>query len=389
MRVEHQIRAFEQIFKSYDGVLPLHRFLFTYFKQNRQMGSTDRRWATRYIYSFFRLGKALIKEQQLTRLAIADFLCNTSSSLIIEHQLPGLKDAISSELKFKLNLVKEAYKDFRLEDVFSFRSVLSDGIVGQELFESYFIQPDLFLRVNAGHTEQFMQRLQQHGVETVKLSDTTLSIPNSTKLEGILPDQKNYQVQDFSSQKTGAYFRPQPWDYWWDACAASGGKSLLLYDLEPKVQLLVSDVRENSLNNLEERFKDAGIKKYQRKVLDLLQNNDPDLHHYEFDGIILDAPCTGSGTWGRTPEMLYYFDDHKIEYFSRLQKAIAGNVIKYLKEGKPLLYITCSVFKQENEEVVSWLLENLPIQLENMETIKGYADKADTMFVARLIKQKE
>src|SRR5215217_3620704 len=121
MRVEHQIRAFEQIFKSYDGVLPLHRFLFTYFKQNRQMGSTDRRWATRYIYSFFRLGKALIKEQQLTRLAIADFLCNTSSSLIIEHQLPGLKDAISSELKFKLNLVKEAYKDFRLEDVFSFR----------------------------------------------------------------------------------------------------------------------------------------------------------------------------------------------------------------------------------------------------------------------------
>ncbi|MNY39623.1 Ribosomal RNA small subunit methyltransferase F [compost metagenome] len=122
-------------------------------------------------------------------------------------------------------------------------------------------------------------------------------------------------------------------------------------------------------------------------MLDLLQNNDQDLHHYEFDGIILDAPCSGSGTWGRTPEMLYYFDQHKIAYFSKLQKTIAANVVKYLKEGKPLIYITCSVFKQENEDVVNWLLENLPLKVEKTEVIKGYNDRADTMFVARLIKQ--
>jgi len=202
-----------------------------------------------------------------------------------------------------------------------------------------------------------------------------------------MPDQKHYQVQDLSSQKTGVFFEPASWDYWWDCCAASGGKSLLLHDLEPKVQLLVSDVREDSLNNLDERFQEAGIKKYQKKVLDLLQNNDPDLHHYEFDGIILDAPCSGSGTWGRTPEMLYYFDDHKIAYFSKLQKAIAGNVAKYLKEGKPLIYITCSVFRQENEDVVAWIEENLPLKLEKSEVIKGYNDKADTMFAARFIRQ--
>jgi 16S rRNA (cytosine967-C5)-methyltransferase len=182
------------------------------------------------------------------------------------------------------------------------------------------------------------------------------------------------------------FFEPKTWDYWWDCCAASGGKSLLLHDLEPSVQLLVSDVRENSLNNLDDRFHEAGIKKYQKKVLDLLQNNDPDLHHYEFDGIILDAPCSGSGTWGRTPEMLYFFDEHKISHYTRLQKAIATNVVKYLKPGKPLIYITCSVFKQENEEVISYLEENLSLKLEKMEVIKGYKDKADTMFVARLIK---
>ena len=94
MKVEHQIRAFEQIFNNYDGALPLHRFLFTYFKRNKQMGSSDRRWASRYIYSFFRLGKALINEERTLRLAIADFLCNQNLSLVIEAYLPEFKQYI-------------------------------------------------------------------------------------------------------------------------------------------------------------------------------------------------------------------------------------------------------------------------------------------------------
>jgi 16S rRNA (cytosine967-C5)-methyltransferase len=219
------------------------------------------------------------------------------------------------------------------------------------------------------------------------LSDKTLALPNGTKLEKLIPENKYYQVQDLSSQRTGEYFLPKPYEYWWDCCAASGGKSLLLHDIEPKVQLLVSDVRENSLHNLDERFQAAGIKKYQKKVLDLLQNNEQDLHDYAFDGIILDAPCSGSGTWGRTPEMLYHFEEHKVDFFAGLQKNIAANVVKYLKPGKTLVYITCSVFKKENEEVIAYLLANLPLKLESMQSITGYNDKADTMFIARLTKE--
>ncbi|NQX42837.1 16S rRNA (cytosine967-C5)-methyltransferase [Pedobacter steynii] len=386
MRIEHQIRAFEQIFKNYDGLLPLHRFLFIYFKQNKKMGSSDRRWSSRYIYSFFRLGKALIKEQQVVRLAVADFLCNTTPSLVVETHLPALAAQMEQPVKTKLELVQQAFADFKLADVFSFHQNLSAAVEKEDFFVSFFTQPDLFLRITTGHLKPLLEALKEHEVPVQELSETTLVLPNGTKLENVFPNQKFYQVQDLSSQKTGMFFEPKTWDYWWDCCAASGGKSLLLHDLEPSVQLLVSDVRENSLNNLDDRFHEAGIKKYQKKVLDLLQNNDPDLHHYEFDGIILDAPCSGSGTWGRTPEMLYFFDEHKISHYTRLQKAIATNVVKYLKPGKPLIYITCSVFKQENEEVVGYLEENLSLKLEKMEVIKGYQDKADTMFVARLIK---
>ena len=387
MKVEHQIRAFEQVFKSYDGTQPLHRFLFTYFKQHKQMGSSDRRWATRYIYSFFRLGKALIKEDTILRLAIADFLCNQTLSLVIETKLPQLKEQINLSVQEKIALITNEYPSFKLSEIFIFNESLSKDVEKQDFYESFFIQPDLFLRVKPSYINQLIKTLKEAEIGVEEISKTSLALPNGTKLEKIVPSQQYYQVQDLSSQKTGDFFEPQTWDYWWDCCAASGGKSLLLHDLEPSVQLLVSDVRENSLNNLEERFREAGLKKYQKKVLDLLQNNDQDLHHYEFDGIILDAPCSGSGTWGRTPEMLYYFDAHKISYFSKLQTAIAGNVVKYLKTGKPLVYITCSVFKQENEEVVAWIVENLPLQLEKMEVIKGYKDKADTMFIARFIKK--
>jgi 16S rRNA (cytosine967-C5)-methyltransferase len=386
MRVEHQIRSFTQIFDSYDGIQPLHRFLFAYFKKNKQMGSSDRRWATRYIYSFFRLGKALIGESQIQRLAVADFLCNQTPSPVVDTYLPELKDDTAKTIAEKLTLISAVYPSFKLSNVFKFSEALSIGIEADAFQRSFFIQPDLFIRVPALTKNRLINELEGAGIAFEQVGETTLALANGTKLEVLLPGNKSYQVQDLSSQKTGAYFKPSKYDYWWDCCAASGGKSLLLHDLEPQIQLLVSDVRENSLNNLQERFQDAGLKKYQKKVLDLLQNNDQDLHHYEFDGIILDAPCTGSGTWGRTPEMLYYFDEYKVSYFSKLQRSIASNIVKYLKPGKPLIYITCSVFKEENEDVVEWLIANLPLKLEAMEVIKGYELRADTMFTARLIK---
>lgn len=387
MRVEHHVNAFEKIINAYDGASPLHRFLFAYFKQNKQMGSSDRKWASRYSYSFFRLGKALRKLDLLHRLAVADFLCNSSPSLIVQHYLADLANRIESPLLEKMEAISAMYPDFSIEDVFPFPVPLSESIERRKFLESFFVQPDLFIRVKETHVQAIKNQLQLNGITAKEISSTTLALPNGTKLEQAVSDPRLYQIQDLSSQKTGDYFKPNAYDYWWDCCAASGGKSLLLHSLQPKIELLVSDIRENSLGNLQERFQLAGIKKYQLKAMDLLQNNDQILHHYEFDGILLDAPCSGSGTWGRTPEMLFYFEKYKIDNYVKLQKGIAANVIKYLKPGKPLIYMTCSVFKAENEEVVNYLVANFNLELESMELIRGYDQKADSLFVARLIRK--
>jgi len=386
MKVEQQLRTFVKVLDAYDGKLPLHRFFVNYFKANKQMGSSDRRWASRYLYSYFRLGNALKNLAIPERLALADFLCNTSTSLVIKLIQPSLAEQVNLPVPAKVRIIMDLYPDFNLHDVFPFRQKLSADIDFDAFVLSFFTQPDLYIRIQENHVEEVNTVLKDAEVPVRHIADNILALPNGTKLDALLEKHKHYQVQDLSSQKTADYFDPKPYEYWWDCCAASGGKSLLLHGLEPKVQLLVSDVRESSLNNLEERFQESGLQKYQRKVLDLLQNNEVELHHYEFDGIILDAPCSGSGTWGRTPEMLHLFDEHKISYFSGLQKKIAANVLPYLKNGKPLIYITCSAFAEENEQVVAHLEKELGLKLESKEVIAGYTDKADTMFVARLIK---
>ena len=385
MRVDHQIRAFEQILNSYDGSLPLHRFLPAYFKQHKQMGSSDRRWATRHIYSFFRLGKALPALNNEERLSVADFLCHDTLSLIVEKNLPDLANDITLPLEEKLLRIKTKCPDFDLAQVYPFHAALSEEVDKEQFFASFFQQPDLFIRVAEADSAAIVAKLQGENIAVKTISNTALALPNGTKLETILAEG-SYQVQDLSSQHTGEYFKPNKWDKWWDCCAASGGKTLLLHSFEPVIELLVTDLRESVLQNLDERFRLAGIKKYHKKELDLLQNNDQVLHHYQFDGIILDSPCTGSGTWGRTPEMLTFFDERKINQFATIQKGIAQNVVKYLKPGKPLIYITCSAFAAENEAVVKHLTDTLPLELEKMELIKGYENQADTMFVARLIK---
>ena len=384
MKVTHQLRAFDQIHNAYNGLMPLHRFLPIYYRKNKQMGSTDRRWATRHLYSFFRLGDALSNLPIHHRLAISDFLCHNDLSLISAEIFPKFVEMEGLTLDKKLDIIFTMYPAFLFSELFPFKDKLSESIDAPNFYKSFLLQPKLFIRVKEEELDKICKTLTANFILFDVVSTSSLSFLNGTKLDGVLIPG-SYQVQDFSSQKTGEYFKPAQNDKWWDCCAASGGKSLLLHSLEPKIDLLVSDLRMQILENLKERFQLAGLEKYQCKELDLLENNEPILHHYKFDGIIVDAPCTGSGTWGRTPEMLHFFDQTKVAYFSDLQKRIVTNVVKYLKKGSPLIYITCSAFAKENEEVVNYCLSTLPLKLESMQLIKGYDTRADTMFVARMI----
>jgi 16S rRNA (cytosine967-C5)-methyltransferase len=389
MRSEQQLRTFFKVLDTYPGDRPITKFLPDFFKKNKQMGSTDRRSASRLLYNYFRLGRALSDKTIEQRLFLAEFLCCSVDNPFLQHFRPDFNDKIYFSLDEKIKYA-EVNEGLVLTDIFPFTSHLSDGIDKKQFLSSLFIQPDLFIRINPPALSIVLKIILDSGIEYKQIGDFTIVLPNGTNLGSLFPDfnysVKLFEVQDLSSQHTLNYFKPNRYEHWWDACAASGGKSLLLFSEQPDIKLVVSDIRESVLDNLDERFMAAGLRTYQKKLIDLTTNPDPELHDYEFDGIILDAPCSGSGTWGRTPEMISQFEEYKIKGFQNLQKTIAGNTLKYLKSGKPLIYITCSVFREENEDVVSFLQSEHGMNLEALELINGYSRKADTMFVARLIK---
>jgi 16S rRNA (cytosine967-C5)-methyltransferase len=166
----------------------------------------------------------------------------------------------------------------------------------------------------------------------------------------------------------------------WDCCAASGGKSILLHDTYPRVKLSVTDVRKSILHNLRVRFERAGIKSYTSTVADVAA---PDFRETSvFDLVLCDAPCSGSGTWGRTPEQLRLFKETEIERYASLQETIAARAAKQVKAGGYFLYITCSVFGRENEAVVESIQKKTALRLMAMRYYKGYEQKADTLFAA-------
>jgi 16S rRNA (cytosine967-C5)-methyltransferase len=240
-----------------------------------------------------------------------------------------------------------------------------------------------------------IDKLKKARVPYEMLSGACIGLPNASKIDSIIELDKEAVIQDYNSQRVEEFIKIVLMDEQsavrhqpsainvWDCCAASGGKSIMAYDINSEIHLTVSDKRESIIKNLRRRFNRAGIKSYTSFVFDLSTSTKKEIIQ-KFDLVIADVPCTGSGTWSRTPEQLYHFDQQQIKKYSDLQKQIIENVVSYLKTGGYLLYITCSVFKKENEDVISFIKDKFKMDVIKMEQLKGYEIEADTMFAALL-----
>ena len=373
------------ILKSYKGEIPFHLFLKKYFSSNKKYGSRDRKQITSLCYNYFRLGKAAVNIPAEERILLGTFLCENKPSPLLEILKPEWNAAIEKSLKEKISFIDSK---FEIENIFSLNDELSDGIDREKFNQSFLIQPKLFLRIRPGNKNKVTGKLAGAGISYQLLKEDCIALSNASKIDSVIELDKEAVVQDYNSQRVGDFLQLQTTNYKlqtnvWDCCAASGGKSIMAYDLNPNIKLTVSDKRESILKNLKERFAKAGIKNYNSFVADLTTENYK-LPTTNFDLIIADVPCTGSGTWSRTPEQLFYFQKKQMEEYSNLQKKIIENVVENLKPGAKLLYITCSVFKKENEDVINFVTEKFNLKIEKQELLKGYEMQADTMFAALL-----
>lgn len=383
MRSHSYLNTVKRIIQSYDGANPLTSWLKQFFKSDKKFGSRDRKEISHACYCFYRIGNAFKNSNEEERILIALFLCSNASNKILEELKPEWNEKLPLSLTERINFLSA--KD-EISNIFPFPNELSEEIDLDQINFSFLNQPNLYLRIRPGKKESVIQQLQKSDVEFILPNEDCVQLPNQSKIDEVLKIDEDVVIQDLNSQKTiEPLVNSQPQTpnlklSAWDCCAASGGKSILFHDHFPHSQLTVSDVRETILINLQKRFKRAGIKNYDQFVADV---SSPKFSlNKKFDVVICDAPCSGSGTWSRTPEQLHFFKKEKIDYYSNLQKKIVANASKALRKDGFLLYITCSVFKKENEEVVQHIQDNSSLVLKSMQYLKGYDKKADTLFVA-------
>ncbi|MEP7230108.1 MAG: Fmu (Sun) domain-containing protein [Ginsengibacter sp.] len=385
----------ESLIANYNGDEPFHWYIKKYFASNKKHGSRDRKQITSLCYSYFRLGGGVNNDATYQdKFLLGLFLSDSKSSVLLEDAKPKWNEKMDCPLNEKLKIVKSTFDP---NNIFPFRQFLSTEIDSAKFATSFLQQPKLFLRIRPGKEAIVIGKLDATDFSFQKMGDNCLVFSQNEKIDDILKIDNEAVVQDYNSQRTfefaTRYFSAQPGHNIekidaqisvWDCCAGSGGKSILTFDILKNIKLTVTDKRSSILQNLKKRFVSAGIQIYKASVLDLSVATLPPADQVigNYDLIIADVPCSGSGTWSRTPERLFFFNEDEIEKYALLQKNIVRNAASHLHRSGILLYITCSVFKEENEENVDYISQHFHLNLLHTEYLKGYEMQADTLFVA-------
>ena len=379
MFVESYFQVAIHLFEHYELQMPLHLFLKEYFKNNKKYGSRDRKYIAELLYGLYRTGRGNTHLSVREKMLIGSFLSNRLPLLFFEKSSPSLAQHYSLSINEKLSYL-ETEMNFKIDVPFA----LSSDISNDQFISHLFSQPEVFIRIRKNR-KGIENSLTQNKVEYKIISDACISVPNSIKLHEILTDD-DYVIQDWASQQVGQYFEPNSKENWWDVCCASGGKSILLLDKNRQIDLTVSDIRPSIIKNLHQRFQVYGyISQYVSHVVDT-SNDVTHVIRKKMDGIICDVPCSGSGTWARTPEQFYFFSDEKIKHYVSLQTKILRNAIAQLKPNGKLYYITCSVFKSENELVIHELKKELEFEMLEQNLLNAWDVNGDALFITSITK---
>ena len=158
-----------------------------------------------------------------------------------------------------------------------------------------------------------------------------------------------FEIQDISSQMVGRIADPKPGQTWWDACAGEGGKLLHLSELmENKGLIWASDRAAWRLEKLKRRTARARVFNYRAATWDGSAKLPT---RTKFDGILLDAPCSGIGTWGRNPHARWTTTPEDVRELSAVQRQLLEHALPALKPGGKLVYAVCTLTRPETVEV--------------------------------------
>ena len=222
-------------------------------------------------------------------------------------------------------------------------------------------RPVEWLRVNLQKSSApvLAQKLGLTGVSI--LYDRFIQVPADAKLKPILEAQ-SFANGEFSLQNPSAYevvklLDLKPGLKVWDACAAPGGKSALMAEMEPSLDILASDVSEFRVQKMHDVVDRLGLKNVHLECIDVLACNGG---VGTFDRILLDVPCSNMGVIARRPESVYRLTPESIKELSELQYKLLESAATRLAVGGIIVYATCSPDPTETTQVVNRFVKEHP-----------------------------
>ena len=203
-------------------------------------------------------------------------------------------------------------------------------------------------------------RLRQSGAELVpsRIARGAWRVTGAVSLLAALAAEGEVYIQDEASQLVAAVLDVRPGQRVLDLCAAPGSKTTQIADCtaDAAAMIVASDLHEHRLRTVVSTAKIHGLRDIHCLALDGLQSLP--LQESSFDRVLVDAPCSGTGTLRRNPEIRWRISPADIKDLAGRQKQLLFNAAHAVRPGGRLIYSTCSVEPDENEDVVQTFLEN-------------------------------
>ncbi len=385
-RIHSQIRTAAEIWQEIkDSPYPADRWLGNYFHQHRKrFGSRDRRFFSETIYALFRhrlfiqawadsfhdndpefmAAIAAAMEGFLTKEDFQKYL-NASSGhefenfyqALIERKLP---ESIVSKDKVEEMSVRNSFPLWLIQKWAAFFNPQAL----EALVNACQKRPPFSIRANTVKTsrEALLERFKKQGLKAFPAPRSRFGIifqERSNLFDSEEFREGLFEVQDEGSQIICQIIDPKPGEIVWDVCAGGGGKSLLLAALmQNKGRVIATDIRMKKLEDLRKRAKRGGITNI--FPADIHRLGEISALKKGADKIVVDAPCSGTGTLRRNPDAKWKLKEETFGINHRDQAAIVRDSLKWLRPGGRLYYITCSLEPEENEEVMKEIFAEYP-----------------------------
>lgn len=365
-----------------EATVPANQLLATFFRQRRFIGSHDRPSITQIVYGVLR-----------TRAHVDHFLLSQGVPLPYPQRLRLLiyltwKEELSLDqitlwfsgqrydpaplTAFETNLLANPFPEesclpmeVQAEIPLPLMAFFQEAFPENFLPETLALQEEapVDIRVNTLKSSvlEVQRLLKQEGVlaDPTPFSPWALRLKTRRPLSGLSPFQEGlFEIQDEGAQLLSLLTGALPGERVVDFCAGAGGKTLALAALmKNKGHILACDTASWRLKRAQERFRRAGV--HNASLHSLEGHWDPWLkrHQGKIDRVLVDVPCSGTGTWRRHPEQRWRLVPEDVSRLAALQQEILRSAARLVRPGGFLIYGTCSLFHAENQAQITLFLQ--------------------------------